>query len=318
MFRFAVAAGILSMCLACDRSPAPIPGQPDTGIALARSSRAKDSLIHVKDSLLADKSRQLSEQSQLIGDAATSARLVSEIDKDLSKVRGLRVRGDTAKAESAELNASEQLARVQKKVNMLVSRLNASESRVRKMRTDSASAASLDSTQRAQLRDYERSINDLRATVDRQRQEIATLTQRVDSVTRVTVALSARNDTITALNHAMAAHEDTVFVAIGTEKDLAARGIIRKEGGNKLLFGIGRTIVPGRSPDRSAFQTMSKSHDLTIPLPSADKSYRVVSRQSLEYTDQHDPKQPVVRGSLKITDPNAFWAPSKYLILVQR
>ena len=64
----------------------------DTGLAVARSSRAKDSLIMLKDSLLAVKERQLSFQSQMIGDAATSARMISEIDRDLSKAR-IEVKG---------------------------------------------------------------------------------------------------------------------------------------------------------------------------------------------------------------------------------
>ncbi len=116
----------------------------------------------------------------------------------------------------------------------------------------------------------------------------------------------------------MAAHEDSVFVAIGTEKELAAKGIVRREGGTLLLFGRGKTLVPGRTLDPSVFEVMSKSKDLTIALPRTDKDYRIVSRQSLEFTDVAKPKDAMVRGSLNITDPAKFWAPSRFLILVQR
>ena len=309
-----VAAGLA----ACDRAPASGNPEADTGLALARSSRAKDSLIRVKDSLLAQRSRQLSEQSQLIGDAATSARLAAQIDHDLSAVRGLRARGDTAQAESEVSNASAQLASAGKKVKLLIARLNLAEGRVRKMRTDSASHAEFDAGQLAQLREYERSLADLRGTVERQQSEIASLTQRVDSVSHENVVLVARNDTMTKRNLALSAHEDSVFVAIGTEGDLIERGIVRKEGGNKLLFGIGKTLVPARTLDPSLFKVMSKAHDLSIPLPSPDKAYRVVSRQALAYTNLPNPRDPTVRGELTITDPGAFWAQSKYLILVQR
>ena len=58
----------VALLAACDRGTS-IPGSPsDTGLAVARSSRAKDSLIVLKDSLLADRARQLSLQSQIIGD----------------------------------------------------------------------------------------------------------------------------------------------------------------------------------------------------------------------------------------------------------
>ena len=64
-----MALASLALLAACDRG-APPPGVPtDTGLILARSSRAKDSLIVLKDSLLAERARQLSLQSQIIGDA---------------------------------------------------------------------------------------------------------------------------------------------------------------------------------------------------------------------------------------------------------
>jgi hypothetical protein len=307
---------LLAAVAACERAPR-TGAEADTGLALARSSKAKDSLIMVKDSLLALRARQLSEQSQLIGDAATSARLAAQIDQTLSTVRGLRAGADTVSRESPGLNAADQLASAEQKVKLLVERLNASEARVRRMRRDSTSHADFDATQQAQLRDYERSLGELRSTVDRQREEIALLTQRVDSVVRVNVALNARNDSVVARNTAMAAREDSVFVIMGTERELIDRGIARKEGGNKLLFGMGRTLVPARSLDPTVFRVMSKSKDVTIPLPNPEKPYRVVSRHNLTHVQLANAKDPSIRGTLTITNPEAFWATSKYLILVQ-
>jgi hypothetical protein len=303
--------------IGCNQSN-PSPGGSDTGLALARSKAAKDSLVRVKDSIIAEKSRQLSLQSQLIGDAATSARLVAEIDADLSKVRGLRVGKDTVATEGAEANASEQLARVQKKVTTLISRLNSSEARVRRMRNDSTQHADYDSTQVAQLREYERSIGDLRGTVTRQQQEIVVLTQRVDSMFKVNGDLTAQNTALIISNTAMSAHEDSVFIAIGTERDLIRRGIAREEGGNRLLFGIGRTLVPARTLDPSQFRVISKSKDMAIELPRADKRYRLVSRHNLRYTAAANRKDGMLSGALRITDTSAFWQTSKFLILVEK
>jgi hypothetical protein len=317
VFRTKYLTILVAAVAACENAPRTGGAEADTGLALARSSRAKDSLIQVKDSLLALRSRQLSEQSQLIGDAATSARLAAQIDQTLSAVRGLRSGSDTVTRESPGLNAADQLASAEQKVRLLVDRLNASEARVRRMRRDSTTHSEFDATQQAQLRDYERSLGELRSTVDRQRQEIAVLTQRVDSVVQVNVALAARNDSVVARNVAMSAREDSVFVFVGTEKELISRGIARKEGGNKLLFGMGRTLVPARSLDRSVFRVMSKSKDLTIPLPDPQKPYRVVSRHNLSHVQLANAKDPSIRGSLTITDPEAFWSASKYLILVQ-
>ena len=278
----------------------------------ALSYAGQDSLLKIKDSLIADKTRQLSEQSAIIGDAATSARLISDIDKDLAAVRGLKSKQATAtNVAETEANASSKLEGIQGKVRALIARLNASEARVRKMRQDELAHAQVDSQQVGRLAEYERSIADMRATVERQQAEIVVLTTRVDSLTSANTVLIART-------HEMSAREDSVFVAIGSEKDLMKRGLIKKEGGTKLMFGRGKTIVAARHLEPAQFQTISKLKDLTISLPDPNKTYRVVTRQDMHFAEPQDPKKGMVKGSLKISDPNAFWGGSKYLILVEQ
>jgi hypothetical protein len=278
----------------------------------ALSYAAQDSLLQIKDSLIAEKTRQLSEQSAIIGDAATSARLISDIDKDLAAVRGLKSKQATAtNVAETEANASSKLEGIQGKVRALIARLNASEARVRKMRQDELAHAQVDSQQVGRLAEYERSIADMRATVERQQAEIVVLTQRVDSLTTANTVLIARTGE-------MSAREDSVFVAIGSEKDLMKRGLIKKEGGTKLMFGRGKTIVAARHLEPAQFQTISKLKDLTISLPDPNKTYRVVTRQDMHFAEPQDPKKGMVKGSLKISDPNAFWGGSKYLILVEQ
>jgi hypothetical protein len=309
MKRYSLLACSLAILAACNQSPPDGYTGGDTGLALARSSRAKDSLVMVKDSLLAERERQLSVQSAMIGDAATTARLISEIDRDLAKAR-VNVKDDK-KAESGIDNASDRLVLVQKKVNAVLTRLAASETRIRRMREDSTARTMLNAQQAAQIAEYEKSLADFRLAVEGQSREIATLTAQVDSMGRENVALTARNN-------AMSAHEDSVFVAIGTEKELTEKGVIRREGGTLLLFGRGKTIVPARTLELEDFTVMSKSRDLSIQLPDSQKQYRVVSRQNLEFTDSTNRKETLVKGTLNVTDPEKFWAPSKFLILVQR
>jgi len=278
----------------------------------ALSYVAQDSLLKIKDSVIAEKTRQLSEQSAIIGDAATSARLISEIDKDLANVRvKASKKGNVSNVAETEANASSKLETIQSKVRVLLSRLNASEARVRKMRADELAHAKVDSEQVNRLAEYERSIQDMKATVERQQAEIVTLTQRVDSLTSANTVLIARTTE-------MSAREDSVFVAIGSEKDLMKRGLIKKEGGTKLMFGRGKTIVAARHLEPAQFQTISKQKDVTISLPDPNKTYRIVTRQDMHFAEPQDPKKGMVKGSLKISDPNAFWGGSKYLILVEQ
>lgn len=315
LMALALSVALLS---ACDRGTS-IPGSPsDTGLAVARSSRAKDSLIVLKDSLLAERQRQLSLQSQIIGDATASARLVAEIERDLSRVRSLRVQGDTTQIESAIQTTSAQLATVQKKVTALINRLNASEARLARIRNDSAAHAATDAATMAQLREHEKALAELRTTVEQQRNEITMLEQKVDSVVRANMVLVSQRDSVIIVANTMAAREDSVFVVIGNERELTEKGLVRREGGTLLMFGRGKTLVPGRTLDPAHFTVLSKARDQQIMLPRADKEYRIVSRQALEYTDLAKPRDAVVRGTLTITDTEKFWAPSKFLILVEK
>ncbi len=287
-------------------------------MALARSKDAKDSLIRVKDSLLSERSRQLTEQSQLLGDAAAAARMAAQIEQTLSNVRLQRNKRDTVEAEGSMPSTAAQLELADRKVKTLLARLNSSEARVRRMRQDSTAHADMDAATLARLAEYERSIGDLRGTVQRQQEEIVVLTSRVDSMRRENVVLVARNDTMTARNMALLAKADSAYVIIGTESELIERGIARKEGGTRVLFGRGKTLVPARTLDPASFRVVSKERDVTIEFPRADKSYRLISRHNLQFTDNAAVRDARVKGALRITNPEAFWSTSKYLIFVEQ
>jgi hypothetical protein len=308
MNRRIFALALAATAIACKEQP-----RRNADGSPALSYAGQDSLLKQKDSVIAEKTRQLSEQSSIIGDAATSARLINEIDKDLSNVRTKTSKqaSNVSNVAETEANASSKLETIQSKVRVLLSRLNASEARVRKMKADELAHAKVDSDQVARLAEYERSIQDMKATVERQQAEIVMLNSRVDSLTSANTVLIAKNNEMTA-------HEDSVFVAIGSEKDLINRGLIKKEGGAKLMFGHGKTIVAARHLEPAQFQTISKLKDLTINLPDANKSYKLVTRQDLHFAEPQDPKKSLVKGALKISDPNAFWGGSKYLILVEQ
>ncbi len=303
--------------VACER-PTPAAGAGDTGLALARSASAKDSLIRLKDSLLAEKSRQLSEQSQLLGDAAASARMAAQIEKTLADVRVTRAKGEVPAAESSMPSTAAQLELADRKVKTLMARLNASQARVRRMQQDSVTRASMDSVTLVRLAEYERSITELRGTVERQQAEIVALTTRVDSMRRENVVLVARNDTMQMRTNALLAREDSAYIVIATEKELIDRGIARKEGGTRLLFGAGKSLVPGRTFDPTSFRVVSKQRDTSIEFPRSDKTYQLVSRHNLQFTNQAAIRDAKVKGALTITNPEMFWSASKYLIFVER
>ena len=135
---------------------------------------------------------------------------------------------------------------------------------------------------------------------------------------RANVVLVNQRDSVIIVANTFAAREDSVFVVIGNERELTEKGLVRREGGTLLMFGRGKTLVPGRTLDPAQFTVLSKARDKQIMLPRADKEYRIVSRQALEFTDLARPRDAIVKGTLTITDTERFWAPSKFLILVEK
>jgi hypothetical protein len=107
-----------------------------------------------------------------------------------------------------------------------------------------------------------------------------------------------------------------VYYAVGTKDELIKRGIVTKEGSKFLVFG-GTRLEPARNLDPSAFTALDKTQQTSISLPRSDKKYKIVSRQSPSYLSSPVTKDGKVSGAVEISQPEEFWSPSKYLILVQ-
>jgi hypothetical protein len=54
-----------------------------------------------------------------------------------------------------------------------------------------------------------------------------------------------------------------------------------------------------------------------ITVPDTSAHYRLVSRQSLDAAEVAERNGTSFKGNLKIADPNQFWGPSRFLILVK-
>ena len=55
-----------------------------------------------------------------------------------------------------------------------------------------------------------------------------------------------------------------------------------------------------------------------IAFPKADKAYKIVSRQDVAALATQPDKASRIKGGLKISDAVKFWAPSKFLILMEQ
>ena len=227
---------------------------------------------------------------------------IMRIDSAVSSVRGVsrRERGERL----------DPLAQQIQNRRDVMARVSALVARARTTAQQLAAAQQLNTDLRAQIESDQKMIADLNTTIQRQSENIGTLSMRVDSLSAVTVALG---DSI----ERMAVAQGRAYYVIGRADDLEKRGIIVREGGaNLLIRRVGRTMQTARSLDPSAFTPIDARRVREITVPDSTRKYTVVSRQSLDAAEVASRDRSSFRGNLRIAQPDRFWAQSRFLVIV--
>ncbi|MGH7700179.1 MAG: hypothetical protein ACREMJ_06630, partial [Gemmatimonadales bacterium] len=148
--------------------------------------------------------------------------------------------------------------------------------------------------------------------------QLATINALKDQITNLEAEKRALSDTLTQV----AARANTVYYIIGTKDELKAKGLVVEEGGSRFLFVLwkqGETLQPARDLDPSHFTAVDRRLVTEIALPDPSATYRVASRQDVEYLEAPITDGGTITGAevLRITDSEAFWRPSRFLIIVR-
>lgn len=238
---------------------------------------------------------------------------IAKIDSQVSTVKGLpkskRKQAMESPMQEQIANRKEMLARVDalvKRAKSTAAQLAEARKREVALRGENDSLRTENTQLRDQLDKDQKMIADLGQTIERQLQQIATLETSVDS--------------LSGEIRAIASTSNRAFYIVGTEQELIRKGIVVKEGGTNLLVArVGRTLQPARTLNPELFTVIDRREVREIPLPDSTKKYQLVSRQSLDDCEvgERDNKT-TFKGVLRIADSGKFWAPSPYLILVQR
>jgi hypothetical protein len=240
--------------------------------------------------------------SQVVADADN---FMAKVDSTVSKMKGLPKSKHLKNAESPIEEQLQARRDMLKRVNALVQRAQetAKELAAAREREDSLKSDN----------------GKLKAQVDADALRIAELTSQVEQQAQTIALMQAKVDTLDITVNELRASQSKAYYVIGDEDALVKKGIIVKEGGANLLIArIGRTLVPARSLDRDLFTAIDTREVHEISVPDSTRRYQIVSRQSLDDADMAQRDGPSFRGNLKIKDIDKFWAPSKYLIIVER
>ena len=228
---------------------------------------------------------------------------IMKVDASMNKVKGLP---------KGKMSTLDPLARQVENRQLVMERVNALVARAQATASQLAKANKNNATLLAQISRDSAMIADLNATIQRQTATIEGLSVRIDS-------LKTAGEQLAATLANVETEGAKAFVVVGREDELVKKGVIVREGGANLLFAHpGRTLQIARTLPADAFTTVDQRGLKEIPMPDSTHRYRIVSRQSLDNAEVLDRKQNTFRGNLRIADASKFWAPSKYLVVVEQ
>ena len=274
-------------------------------------------LAHV-DSIRVDSLSNV--RKDLLDEVMSSTQFVNDINTELAKARALASK-PAPQLENVEESekVNDQRKAIVARITHLVARLDSVQTRLASTRARAQQLGQKDSALVAQVATYEKNIADLQASaekqrndfqevVDRQTTQIAALNSQVDTLTHVRLALT---DTVGQLT----TEKNTAYYIVGTKDELIKKGILVKEGQKRFLIAGSRNVEPARALDPTAFTKIDRLADRTITLPAGQ--YQILSRQNPAYAAPKEMKDGKIAGALTISQPEQFWQPSPFLIIVR-
>ena len=297
--RYAPALLLLAGLMACEK----------IGSGGGTSASKSDSIV-ILNSKLAQSKAMAAQQDSLLQGFQQTTQLLADIDKELSDVKGLKThvplqtKGEAPSDPQAAYRAS-----LVSKVQEVTALLQQSRARV-------ASLGEKNKTFAAQVATMQQTIANFEQIVEQNKQQMAALNIKVDSLTTVNTEVTAQKAAVTDTMLVLRKQENTVYYVVGTKDDLMKKGIVTEEGSKFLFFGS-KALVPARKIDKTQFTAINKWDDVPIVLHIADKPYKVVSRQDPQYIEAGKDSTGRFNGELHITQPAEFWSTSKFLIIVE-
>ncbi|MEZ4758008.1 MAG: hypothetical protein R2817_14365 [Flavobacteriales bacterium] len=155
------------------------------------------------------------------------------------------------------------------------------------------------------LSELERTIAGLESNIEEKDVEIGTLKEQLASTNSSLATLIEMYRDKSQLSDMQRTELNTAYYVVGTSKELKERGILSKEGGVIGIGGVNKLNTANLPAD--AFQRIDVVRTTEIVL-GAKKAKLVTSHPDGSYRLEGGNK-------LVVTDANAFWSISKYLVV---
>ncbi|MEP7327419.1 MAG: hypothetical protein ABI836_15825 [Gemmatimonadota bacterium] len=258
------------------------------------------------------------EKDSLLQMVVDNTQLMNDINSELNKVKDLRT--GVVPVSSAETGATDTV-RVQDyllgKVREVTERITQAETQLAASQRRVRSLGHAGDSLRTQVIAFQNTINQFQAIIDTQKVSLLAMTAQINQLHSDNVKLVAQRVELVGQVDTLTTSRNAVFYTIGKKHDLVDRGVAVEEGSKFLFFG-GKSLQPARQLDNNGFTPGDMRNLTVIMLPDSVKKYKIISRQNLAGVGTPPNDKGEFRGSIEIANPELFWGPSKYLIIVEQ
>lgn len=231
---------------------------------------------------------------------------LNEIEENLNTVTSKYSSVETLKNTSGEIN-QDRRSRIQSQIQDINEILNQNREKIASL------SAQLKKSQ-ANNQNLTAFIEKLQARIAEQEEEIQLLTTELQKKNITISSLNKNLDELSRQNREKDEHiikvedeKNTVYYIIGTKKELINLGIVNSNGG---FLGIGKRTSVASDSDLASYTKIDARRVKNIALPGK-KIQVLTSHPSTSYElDGAKPTQ------LTIKDAHAFWAKSKFLVIL--
>ena len=249
----------------------------------------------------ADLNRIITEIESNLDSVSKNQDLVSELNKEGYENQKEKIDAMIAGMNSFMEKNREKMAALEKKVRKSGKSNSALQKMVASLKKQILEKEEQIVAMQATIQGLEVKVGELNQTVAAKDQEIAA---KSEEITKKDNELAERQKTIDTKENELS----TAFVAYGTRKELAEKGIIKKEGG---LLGMGKVLKLADRPDNAKFKKINTRTLSEIRLGMVKKKKMVSSHPDNSYYYTISGEEVFV----KITDPAKFWSLTKYCVI---
>ena len=290
-------------------------------VAISACDRSKPEL----EKTLVQVQQISAEKDSLLRDVMATTQFIADANTELSKVR-TSASGKPKVSEAGEtegkLSPGQQRTQLLARIKGITASLNEADSRLAASRKRVAALDTNNVSLKAQLAAYDSTMTSFKSIIENQKAQVLDLTAQINALKVQNVQLQAQNvalmtdkTDLTVQRDKLTTEKNTVYYVIGTKDELLKKKIIVQTGG---MLGIGKVQVAARDLNPADFMSIDKTAVASIPLPNAAKPYRIITRQDVAALETQPDDKGRIRDAIKIKDPVAFWAASKYLIIIEQ